>query len=277
MAGAHLFTHSPLVPSVHTVQYFILTRRCVGGVWASASQQQQQAATDESRRKEEKSSRTSWKPGAVPTSRRQHTTRGANPTHPRSLGLPPTLSFSTVQKKGSIYRSRFSFIEMQPTAKLREPLRDTQHSGPQRFHSGNLAVLQRSNSSYHASGSKLSLVSDKDNKGKAAPSLVRGASFRRQGSSGMTWMDNWTFTDDGMFSRNIKVSDEKTAKAAKASKASKASASRSGQDVKGVGNETTSANPLELQRSLSVGSGTHSKHHKWGIKWIKKNLRKAFR
>ncbi|KAL2610817.1 hypothetical protein R1flu_022509 [Riccia fluitans] len=162
--------------------------------------------------------------------------------------------------------------EMQATAKLRDTLRDAQYSGPQRFHSGNLALLQRSNSSYHASGSKLSFVSDKENKGKSIPSLVRGASFRRQGSSGMTWTDNWTFTDDGMFSRNTKVSDVKTAKA---------SVSRSRQDVKGAGPESTSGNPSELQRSLSLGSGSHvkgrSSHHKWGIKWIKKNFRKAFR
>ncbi|XP_024521828.1 uncharacterized protein LOC112343116 [Selaginella moellendorffii] len=29
--------------------------------------------------------------------------------------------------------------------------------------------------------------------------LTRGISFRRQGSSGMSWAENWTFTDQGMF------------------------------------------------------------------------------
>ncbi|KAG6543924.1 hypothetical protein Mapa_014764 [Marchantia paleacea] len=162
---------------------------------------------------------------------------------------------------------------MQAGAKLRDPLRDSQHSGPQRFHSGNLALLSRSNT-HQASSSKLAFAADKggDSKGTKMAALTRGASFRRQGSSGMTWTENWTFTDDGMFSRNTKVSDEKSAMA---------SSSRPGQDPKSAGPEITSGFPAELQRSLSVGSGTRNKrvglHHKWGIKWIKKSFRKAFK
>ncbi|CAK9855195.1 unnamed protein product, partial [Sphagnum jensenii] len=49
--------------------------------------------------------------------------------------------------------------------------------------------------------------------------LTRGISFRRQGSSGMSWADNWTFTDAGMF-RAPKAADlvepEKPAAAADA-------------------------------------------------------------
>ncbi|KAJ7551102.1 hypothetical protein O6H91_07G133900 [Diphasiastrum complanatum] len=61
--------------------------------------------------------------------------------------------------------------------------------------------------------------------------LSRGTSFRRQGSSGMCWAENWTFTDQGMFSGR-KVADvsscEKKDGSIKFSRSNSANATSSG-------------------------------------------------
>ncbi|CAM6105496.1 unnamed protein product [Calypogeia fissa] len=167
-------------------------------------------------------------------------------------------------------------------AKLRSPVRDI-YLGQVSPRSRNLAYLSRSastqasSSKYGFRGAEQSGCGDeiKGTTGKRMNMLTRGTSFRRQGSSGMTWADNWIFTDDGMFlGRHTKVADDKGV-------ASNGLRPITAQQPKNV--KTSDDFPEELQRSRSVGAGTdrkHRSHHKsglWGLKWLKKNLKKAFR
>ncbi|CAM6092465.1 unnamed protein product [Calypogeia fissa] len=105
--------------------------------------------------------------------------------------------------------------------------------------------------------------------------LSRGASFRRQGSSGMTWAENWIFTGDGMFlGRHTDVADDKGVAS---------NGLRPITAPQPINLKTSEAFPEELQRSRSVGSGadrkrrSHRKSGLWGLKWLKKNFKKAFR
>lgn len=164
-------------------------------------------------------------------------------------------------------------------AKLPSPVRDI-YLGQPSPRSRNLAYLSRSastqpsSSKYGFRGPEQPGVGGDEIKGaKRSTMLTRGASFRRQGSSGMTWADNWIFTDDGMFlGRHAKVSDDK------------GSSSNGLRPVKEPKTVNTSAAdvPDKLERSRSVGSASerkHRSHHRglWGLKWLKKNFRKAFR
>lgn len=166
-------------------------------------------------------------------------------------------------------------------AKLRSPVRDL-YFGQVSPRSRNLAYLSRSASTQPSSskygfrgGVEPAGTEGEEIKGaKKSFMLTRGASFRRQGSSGMTWADNWIFTDDGMFlGRHSKVSDDKGAPSDGLRPLS----------AKDPNNLKASADfPDELERSRSVGSGQKLKrsHHRsgvWGLRWLKKNFRKAFR
>lgn len=166
--------------------------------------------------------------------------------------------------------------------KLRSPVRDI-YLGQVSPRSRNLAYLSRSastqasSSKYGFRGAEQSGGGDEiKGAGKRMTMLTRGASFRRQGSSGMTWADNWIFTDDGMFlGRHTKVSDDKGV----ASNGLRPVTSQPPKNLK-VSEEI----PHELQRTRSVGSGTERSKHRshpksglWGLKWLKKNFKKAFR
>lgn len=167
-------------------------------------------------------------------------------------------------------------------AKLRSPVRDI-YLGQVSPRSRNLAYLSRSastqasSSKYGFRGAEQSAGAGDEVKGsgKRMNMLTRGASFRRQGSSGMTWADNWIFTDDGMFlGRHTKVADDKGV----ATNGLHPIASQQSKNLK-----VSEDFPEELQRSRSVGSGSERKHRSrqksglWGLKWLKKNFKKAFR
>jgi hypothetical protein len=166
-------------------------------------------------------------------------------------------------------------------AKLASPVREL-YKG-QASPAKNLAYLSRSastqpsSSKYGFRGADFSapLGSEEIKGAKRSFGLTRGSSFRRQGSSGMTWADNCIFTDDGMFlGRHTKVSDDKGA-TSNSLKGIPQETSRqiSGSSVKGP--DTRAG----LQRSRSTGSGAERKpKSKSGmLKWLKKNFRKAFR
>lgn len=177
-------------------------------------------------------------------------------------------------------------------AKLRSPVRDL-YLGQVSPRSRKLAYLSRSastqpsSSKYGFRGPEQSGLGSEEIKGaKRSFALTRGASFRRQGSSGMTWADNWIFTDDGMFlGRHSKVADDKGTSTATSTAGHRPAAAQEPNNISAPADFTD-----ELKRSRSVGpssgvgpSSTERKqrpHHRsglWGLRWIKKNFRKAFR
>jgi len=110
--------------------------------------------------------------------------------------------------------------------------------------------------------------------------LTRGISFRRQGSSGMSWADNWTFTDAGMF-RAPKAADlvepEKPAAAADAAvpttSSQKLSADNTNVAVVEISRIVPHSEPLRVQETTS--SDKPHRRGIWGIRWIKSRFKKS--
>ncbi len=102
--------------------------------------------------------------------------------------------------------------------------------------------------------------------------LTRGISFRRQGSSGMSWADNWTFTDAGMF-RIPKASDVEPEKAAALVPASQKVPDTTTNIVVETSGVVTSTEPIQVQKTTS--SKLHRRNSMWGIRWIKNPFKKS--
>ncbi|CAM6034546.1 unnamed protein product [Sphagnum compactum] len=110
--------------------------------------------------------------------------------------------------------------------------------------------------------------------------LTRGISFRRQGSSGMSWADNWTFTDAGMF-RAPKAPDlvepEKPAAAADAevptTSSQKLSTDNTNVAVVEISRIVPHSEPLRVQETTS--SDKPHRRGMWGIRWIKSRFKKS--
>ncbi|KAH7280438.1 hypothetical protein KP509_37G067600 [Ceratopteris richardii] len=139
-------------------------------------------------------------------------------------------------------------------------------------------------------------------------SLSRGISFRRQGSSGLSWADTWIFTDEGMLVRTLEEHhcyhpvnlrfqgsslsciEDDDGEAVGVAHKTVGAADGSASDRSSIGpgsshplypSASFSSTVTDLQRSRSVGSSSvHSLHKPSStalFKWIKKTLHKVRR
>ncbi|KAH9542203.1 hypothetical protein CY35_14G103900 [Sphagnum magellanicum] len=111
--------------------------------------------------------------------------------------------------------------------------------------------------------------------------LTRGISFRRQGSSGMSWADNWTFTDAGMFrapkAPDLVEPEKAAAPAADAevptTSSQKLSADNTNVAVVEISRIVPHSEPLRVQETTS--SDKPHRRGMWGIRWIKSRFKKS--
>eukprot|EP00249_Psilotum_nudum_P009054 c21678_g1_i1 orf=857-1177(+) len=102
----------------------------------------------------------------------------------------------------------------------------------------------------------------------ASVTLTKGISFRRQGSSGLTWADTWTVTEEGVLA--IKRPKEDKTK------------DFTVPQFRTADPRDTSSTSSVLDRSKSVGNSPRTKvrphmHHKSAsgiVKWLKKTFTK---
>jgi hypothetical protein len=113
--------------------------------------------------------------------------------------------------------------------------------------------------------------------------LTRGISFRRQGSSGLSWADNWTFTDAGMFrapkvSSDLEPVDQKlgtstTVQLPAATIQQKAPVDVIPNVVPVEASRVVPTEPIQVQETTSI----KPPHRRglWGVRWIKSLFRKS--
>lgn len=117
---------------------------------------------------------------------------------------------------------------------------------------------------------------------RAMAALTRGISFRRQGSSGMSWTDSWTCNEDGVLVRKTK--EESSSSSLSSQSQHFGSSLARIHDSQDDADPTPSTNPAPsvLSRSKSVGSApptlkTDSPRKPSAsrvIKWLKKAFAK---
>lgn len=113
--------------------------------------------------------------------------------------------------------------------------------------------------------------------------LTRGISFRRQGSSGLSWADNWTFTDAGMFrapkvSSDLEPVDQKlgtstTVQLPAATIQQKAPVDMIPNVVPVEASRVVPTEPIRVQETTSI-KPPH-RRGMWGVRWIKSLFRKS--